>query len=555
MFLTCTISGESFEVSEEESELYTKLGVPLPTLSPDERIRRILARRNERVLYKRTCSGTGRPIISVHHEKAPFPVYAQDYWWSDKWDQWAFGRDYDPGKSFFQQFNELYSVTPQIALNSPNCENSDWTNQCGFLKDCYMTFCCGNSERCMFGMWNSNSENCLDCGATFYSKWCYELFNCNNCFQCRNSDNLESCSDCLFCRDMISCTDCIGCVGLQHKRFHFFNEALSEAEFRTRKAALALHSRSGVNAAKELFDKFQLNFPRRFTNGLMMENSTGDYLIRTENVHNTYNFRESKNLWNSRDGLKCYNSLCLLETWTQDHCIEIEGSLGNTNCGFCNKLWESGNIWYSSHIYNSKDIFGCVSLRHAEYAILNKRYSKDNYFALRERIVSDMKRRGEWGENFPISHSPFAYNLSMGNEYFPMSEEEARKRGYRWETRIDPPVGSTHIWSVPNSIHEVNDETALSEVIRCAESGRHFKLQRQELAFYRAQEIPIPLFHHDVRYFSRMNSRRMPRKLHLRTCSICGVDLTTTYPPSSPFHIACEDCFSKHRDEKIGDNL
>ncbi len=538
-------------MSEEQLALYEALGVGLPTLSPDERMRRILAHRNERVLYRRRCSATGDTIVSIHHDRVLFPVYSQDYWWSDNWDQYSQGRPYDFSRSFFEQFAELYAKVPQIALNSPQSENSEWTNQSGFNKNCYMIICGGYSDSCLYGMLNTHCDHCLDCGSVFTCQWCYELFNCYNCFQCRYSDNLEQCSDCLFCRELVGCTDCIGCVGLQHKRFYYFNEPLSPEKYQQIKGDLRLQSRSSVEEFRRKFDQFQRRYPRRYQNGKMIENSSGDYLSRTENVHNTYNFRESKNLWDCRDGWNCHGGSSLVEVWTQDHCIEIEGSLGNTSCGFCKKIWESGRIWYSSHIYYSKEIFGCVGLRHAEYCILNKRYSPDEYHELVARIITQMKTSGEWGNNFPINHSPFAYNLSMAQEYYPLSQAQVASRGYRWEEFENSPSPHQSGWAAPDKIDEVNEVEALSQLIKCEESGRLFRLQKAELAFYKNQGIPVPVLHHDVRFYRRRNQRRNPRRLFARQCNYCGEELLSTYATDMPYTLACEDCYSKNRDQPI----
>lgn len=548
--IKCKASNEIFEVSEEEIALRKAIDVPLPTLSPDERARRILARRNERILYKRKCSGTGETTISIHNENAKFPVYSQEYWWSDSWSPYDYGRDYDFSRGFFEQFAELYAQVPQLALNAPNCENSKWNNQSSDLKNCYMVFCSGLSEDCMYGMWNSKSQNCLDCTSAFECRWCYQLVNSNNCFECRNLDNSEQCSNCIFGRDLISCSNCIGCVGLIHKEYHYFNKPVTKEQYEKILKSLKLETRSGVEALEKKFNEFQVKFPRKFYNGMLAENSSGDYLIRTENVHNSYNYRESKNLWNCRDGWNCHNSLSLLECWTQDHCIEIEGSLGATSSGFCNKLWGCGNTWYSSHIYYSKDIFGCVGLRNAEYVILNKKYSKNDFDRLRAKIISQMKESGEWGENFPIKDSPFAYNLSMGQEYFPLSKAEILSRGYQWK---DPEEdqSNTNTWEVPDSINEVSTD-ALKQIIKCKETGMLFKLQKAELDFYKNQNIPVPVFHDRTRFFQRMNNRRNPRKLNSGKCYSCGTEFLTTFPENSAL-IACEKCYSAHRDQIIID--
>lgn len=39
----------------------------------------------------------------------------------------------------------------------------------------------------------------------------------------------------------------------------------------------------------------------------------------------------------------------------------------------------------------------------------------------------------EWGEFFPHEFSPFGYNETVAQEYFPMTEGEVRTKGWNWK--------------------------------------------------------------------------------------------------------------------------
>ena len=41
----------------------------------------------------------------------------------------------------------------------------------------------------------------------------------------------------------------------------------------------------------------------------------------------------------------------------------------------------------------------------------------------------------KYGEFFPPELSPFAYNETIAQEYFPLTKEEAIKKGYKWKDR------------------------------------------------------------------------------------------------------------------------
>jgi hypothetical protein len=53
----------------------------------------------------------------------------------------------------------------------------------------------------------------------------------------------------------------------------------------------------------------------------------------------------------------------------------------------------------------------------------------------------------------------------------------------------------------------VNDDSIVTKVIRCKESGRPFTIQKLELAFYRKLGLPIPQLHPDIRHEARMKQR------------------------------------------------
>ncbi|MCB9806736.1 hypothetical protein H6768_02390 [Candidatus Peribacteria bacterium] len=53
-----------------------------------------------------------------------------------------------------------------------------------------------------------------------------------------------------------------------------------------------------------------------------------------------------------------------------------------------------------------------------------------------------MQSTGEWGEFFPLTLSPFGYNETVAQDYFPISEKEAQKKGYKWKS--DDEISSYH---------------------------------------------------------------------------------------------------------------
>ena len=197
---------------------------------------------------------------------------------------------------------------------------------------------------------------------------------------------------------------------------------------------------------------------------------------------------------------------------------------------------------------NASYCFGCIGLHNNEqYCILNKQYTKEEYETLVPRIIEKMRKDGEYGEFFPSSLSPFGYNETVAQEYYPLTKSEAIKDGvFSWSDYESPfPTVEKIIpgSKLPDSIESIPDDI-LNWAIECEVTKKPFRIIKQELEFYRKHNLPIPRRHPDQRYLDRM-SLRNPRKLFERKCDKCGKDMITTYAPERTEMVYCEECYNK----------
>lgn len=81
-----------------------------------------------------------------------------------------------------------------------------------------------------------------------------------------------------------------------------------------------------------------------------------------------------------------------------------------------------------------------------------------------------------------------------------------------------------------DKIEEVTDDI-MKVAIQCEISNRPFRIVPQELVFYRKHNIPLPKRHPDLRHLDRMKLRN-PRRLFLRNCDLCKIDMQSTYSSS-----------------------
>ena len=522
--------------------------VPEPTLCPDCRQQRRLTFRNERSLYKRKCDATGKSIISMYSPDVPFPVYAQDYWWGDDWDPKDYGRDYDFDRSFFEQFVDFMKTVPRFALTVNNSENCEYNNFCASSRNCYMSNRLGDAEEAYYSYLVIESKNVMDSYNVTRCQLSYELIDCENCYDVFFGQNLINCSASRFLFNCTGCKYCFFCTDLRSKEYSFFNEQLTREEYEEKmKEYISLSHHQKEDLMKRFLKLCSTQIVPHYW-GNKTENVSGNYLIECKNVFNGYDCLHGEDVKYAYGHIYGENVMDVSFTFHIDQSYEFAAGSRCRNLLFSfNALGDCHDLTYCFDcVNNTHDCFGCISLKHAEYCIFNKQYSKENYFDLRSKIIDHMKKTGEWGEFFPTSLSPFAYNETAAYEYFPLTKEETLAKGWRWKDPDDRLSGTTKTIpadKLPDSISDIPDDI-LNWAIICEVSGRPFKVVPQELKFYRRNGLPVPHLHPDERHKKRL-ALRNPRKLWDRQCAKCQAPIQTTYSPERPEKVYCEECYRK----------
>lgn len=555
---TCRQCGATFEITADDLAFYEKVSpvfagktvpVPPPTLCPPCRQQRRISWRNERNLHQRTCSLCSKSIVSIYHPDAPFPVYCNECWWSDRWDARTFGRPFDASRSFFGQMQDLRMTVPRNALYLKNAVNSDYCNHSLDLKNCYLCACVGGvSENGYYSKWILKTRDFCDCYQLVDCELCYESLYSNGCYNCIGIERSQECRDSAFLYDCIGCSDCFQCWNLRHKRFHIQNIEYSEEEYRRRRALCDLGQRSGFVAARDAFFSLiskRAIHPAQWSR--QCEESSGDFLVRCKNV------RESFDVEDAQDSRYCYGCGGIRDCYDiNEAAINCELQCDAQSCDCSQRALFSHTSYYDSEMlcsdscHSCHNIIGCVGLRSATHCILNKQYTEKEYEVLAAQIIERLRADGEWGEFFPTSMSPFPYNETVAMEYFPLTKEEVLARGWHWRDQIDDPPRvqrTIDAEDLPDSIDDIPDDV-VNWAIRSESSKRPFRLIRQELEFYRTMRVPIPHLHPDERYQER-TLRRNPRRFWERSCAKCGKGIATSYAPERPEVVYCEECYLK----------
>jgi len=574
---TCQNCKKEFTIEPEDFLFYDKIKVPPPTWCPQCRMIRRLVFYSQRKLFRQKDAATGKQIFSNYHPQASVKVYDRDYWWSDQWDPVDYGKDYDFSRPFFEQFRELQEVVPLPNLNVHQLVNSDYANNAGFLKNCYLCFDTGESENSAYLVRGIKVKESLDLYEALDTELSYENNMVDKVYRAFFSMNCEKSSDIWFSRNLSGCSNCFGCVNLRGKSYYIFNEPHTKESYEEFIKNFNSGSYRDLRAMRTKASDFWKKFPVKYSLSVNTENSIGEHIERSKNLKYCYSVHESENIAFSQ-----FVDPPATDSYDLSDCFRGVSNMYETVCGgfdsygvkFSWQCWLSNNnIEYSAVCHSSSDLFGCVSLQKKQYCILNKQYSKDAYFEMREKIIQHMKdmpyvdSKGwvyKYGEFFPPEFSPSAYNETIAQDFFPLSKEQAEQQGFLWR---DP---ETQEYQTTIAAKELPDhskdvgESILEELIKCLSCERAYRIIASELAFYRTLKLPLPRLCPDCRFQERLKCVNSPQwrhaqcqcagtndergiyqntTAHTHGTQHCSREFETSFAKDRQEIIYCEDCY------------
>lgn len=568
---TCAVSGVEFPIYQSDLDFYAKISptfaeqrfeIPTPTLCPEERQRGRVYFRNERKLYKNKCAATGKSTISSYNPDILYKIYDQAYWWSDARDPMDYGFEFDFSKNFTEQFDFLLKDIPHSALCSIGSENSDYTNFALNVKNCYLVFGGGGNEDCLYCNMISWWSNDVDSLSIFDSQECYQCIWVKWCHGCSYIVDSNNCSWCILVEDCNGCNDCIMCVWLSNQRYYFHNQYVWPEKIKELK-----------NNISSLLDKAS-NIYHTFVALKSTQVKVNSHMLNSQNcwweiINDSYNCIDGFNI-NNCENCKHVSFLHNAE-WSFDidyaspywanHSYNLCSSTGTSNSMVTFLSWNNSFIYYCFACFDCKDCFWCIWLRNKQYCVFNRQYTKEEYEAQVAKIVTHMQTTGERGEFFHPSLSPFGYNETVAQEYYPIEVKgdelcvkgdegiDLLTSGYKWSSySSDPKIPDTAQVLRPAETSDedraklTDTDDILRQVILCEVSNRPYMIQKAELEFYRKHNLPIPRKHPDIRHEERMKLRP-GRTLYLRTCDCCGEEMLSVYSQDHEWKVYCEKCY------------
>ena len=129
---------------------------------------------------------------------------------------------------------------------------------------------------------------------------------------------------------------------------------------------------------------------------------------------------------------------------------------------------------------------------------------------------------------------------------FPLSKEEALKFGAKWEESVE-----SHYENIisgddlPDTIDKVDDDIVKQRIL-CPETKLSYNITKEELAFYREHNIPLPQRHFDWRTLDRFKPFSLMVMPQKGNCYSCKKEIEHYYSPELGFQkIACLECYQR----------
>ena len=561
---------------------YEKMKVPPPTFCPDCRLQRRMAHYNTFVLYKRPCDLCKKEVVSRYSPDKNYKIYCPRCWWSDKWNPFDYGRDYDFSRPFFEQFADLWKKVPLLglSLDLPSALESPYNNNSGHLKQCYLLFEGDQNERCLYGHYVIYSKDCVESSFIKSCELSYDLFHALQDFKLIYSQHTGFSRDSAFLWQCANCQNCFMSANLRHKQYYILNKPYSREEYFKEITEFDLGSYQNYTRLKEEAKKHWLKYPVKTFWHEFSKDTSGLFVFQSKNCQHCFevygaedckfvSYIETAPVKDSYDCTGWGNAIELVY-----EAITIGENVRNLKFGL-----EAGLGLYDAEyvvlgVNGASNLFGSIGIKSSSYCILNKQYSKESFVELKAKIIKHMDEMPyvdksgvvyKYGEFFPIEISPFAYNETLAQRYYPYDQNQALEKGYAWK---EPEAGQHKVTilakDLPDHIKDVTD-SILQESIGCLSCGKAFRLVPQELEFYRKINVPLPKNCFYCRLDEKMKDQPHPLQLYKRKCQCtsvgsengeyqnsaghfhgsnpCPNEFETCYSSDKPEIVYCEECY------------
>lgn len=456
----------------------------LMNLSDSEILRHLMAWYPNKKFYKNISAKSGKEILTVYPPTTHCPLYTHEEWNSDNYDSGSLEINFN--EPFFDQFKKLQSLAPVVNFLSNLQENSEYCNDVEGMKNCYYCFDGVTCQDCYFCCRVHYSRDCVDCYAIHKCELLYDCTDMEESFNSRYSFHCKQVSDSAFLFNCHNCQYCFMSSNLRNKKYYVFNEQKTKEEYESFMKTIDWKDYKKMLELKKNFQDMiaQTAIPPSFLENC--EEVTGNYTKNSQRCDRAF---QSHHLQDAYNTFQCNDAKDIKHTYMCCEKVEqisqcVATGLEVQYCKNCAFVWHSSNMEYCYLCLNCQDCFGCIGLRKKRFCILNKQYTKEEYEITKAKLIEAMQRRNEYGDFFPLSLSPFLYEDSLAFDMFENQYKDVFETEYSLKENFTP-IDSTQIQ-------------------QCPISGQQFRFIKQELEYYKKNNIAFPRLAFPMRYKNRM---------------------------------------------------
>ncbi len=491
-------------------------------------------------LHRRSCSITGKSLISVFDSECPYPVCDREYWLENANPPAA---KFDGARPFFDQLYSLFVQCPIPHNEVIGSENCVYTDDWWFSRDCYL---------CHSGIENEDCQYCyrvLRCKDSRFAVFCMrcelciDVVNSSDCFSLCYAVSCRFCRDSAFLFDCRNCHDCLFCWNLRNKQYCIENQQYTKEEYLRRLAGHDLSRRFVYLKAVAHFQEIvRTKAYWKAREVEKCENCTGDYLDQCKNCQNCYflqkaedckNYVRGYDIKHVTDSVGSFSSQLLHKTCcVQDRCYDVRFSFFISQSRF---------LEYCAYCRSCEHCFACCGLVGKRYHIFNREYSAQEYPVEVEKIRARMREEGVGNEFFPARFAPGAYDGSLAGYYFDLKETEGRKLGYRFLAADQrPDAKGLSITDIPDSSVSV-PSSVVGAVFWDDEARKSVRITQDDIDFARQVLSPLPYCYYLSRIKLLFSMLPFDGQMRTTTCAKTKQPVQTNLPSSLDGRIVAEE--------------
>lgn len=555
---TCPLTSEKWSLDQEELDWLKKMQVPPSERSPLTRQRIMAGFMIGYQWWWQRHPVTKKPVLTYVHPATRIKVLPDKEWFDQDFS--SVNLEYDSSKPVIDQIHKLLLDVPLNATrNTKEPENSIALSSGGDVNSYFNVLT--ESKNSFFCVWSELIENSADVHNVTTARECYEI---DDAARIHNSRYVRDCGNIINSAFAFLCNDCEYCFGVtnwRRKKYILFDKQLSKEEYIKEIKEINLRSRAEVDKQKGKFEKQMAEaiWPEKMSYD--DEGSVGEYLYNVRNCRYCYFCVKS-----SRDMYRCASTAA--DTHDNAYCLDVINVSDSfscvslykaKSCRFCFSCEKAQNLEYCVQCVNCENCFGCVGLTRKNFYIFNKEYPEDEYWKLVDEIKTKMLETGEYGEFFPLKHSPCYFAQSGAALYFGADEADGKRLGaLEYDPESEGAIGEDLIdesktrsnSEIPDLAEDMDTDDWVGVPIMDEQCGRRFAFLRPEIEFYKKFKIAPPNCH-PVYRMQKMIRRANIAVFEEAKCEKCNKDITVaknlTFPKRRFY---CTECYRAYMETR-----